>query len=98
MRKIKSPLQDIKTIPAFIARTHLGQVLEKATKDNDRFLISRRGQISAVIMGIENYLLNIIKQPEIITKLQKQAIKSRVSKLTLEEIDQEIATVRGTQY
>ena len=76
MREIESTLRTIKTIPAFIARTRLGQVLERATKNNDRFLISRRGQVSAVLMGIEDYLVNIIKQPEVITKLQEQAIKS----------------------
>ena len=98
MREIESSLRATKTIPAFIARTQLGQVLERTTKNNDRFLISRRGQIAAVIMSIEDYLVNIIKQPEVITKLQKQAIKSGASKLTLEEIDHEIAAVRKARY
>lgn len=94
MKKAEGSLQTTKTIPAFIARTQLGQILERAAKDQNRFLISRRGQAAAVIMGIEDYLTNIIKQPEVLTKLQEQAAKSGASKLTLEEIDQEIASVR----
>ncbi|MBU1486881.1 type II toxin-antitoxin system Phd/YefM family antitoxin [bacterium] len=94
MKKAEGSLQTTKTIPAFIARTQLGQILERASKDQNRFLISRRGQAAAVIMGIEDYLTNIIKQPEVLTKLQEQAAKSGASKLTLEEIDQEIASVR----
>lgn len=94
MKKTEGSLQTTKTIPAFIARTQLGQILERVTKDQDRFLISRRGQVVAVIMGIEDYLTNIVKQPEVLTRLQEQAAKSRASKLTLEEIDREIASVR----
>ncbi|MFQ6066621.1 MAG: type II toxin-antitoxin system Phd/YefM family antitoxin, partial [bacterium] len=71
--KIKEDSKVIKSISALIARTQLGQVLERVSKNKDRFLISKRGEAKAVILGVEDYLKNIVKQPEALTKLQKQA-------------------------
>lgn len=84
-----------KSISALIARTQLGQLLERVSKNKDRFLISKRGEAKAVILGVEDFLENIVKQPEALTKLQKQAEKARTNRLTLEEIDQEIKAFRS---
>lgn len=84
-----------KSISALMARTQLGQLLERVSKNKDRFLISKRGEAKAVILGVEDFLENIVKQPEALTKLQKQAEKARTNRLTLEEIDQEIKAFRS---
>lgn len=84
-----------KSISALMARTQLGQILERVSKNKDRFLISKRGEAKAVILGVEDYLKNIVKQPEALTKLQKQAEKAGTNKLTLEEIDREIKVFRS---
>ena len=83
-----------KEISALIARTQLGQILERVKKNQDRFLISRNGEATAVILSVEDYLGNIIKQPKVLTKLQQQAKKAGTDKLTLEEIDAEIKAFR----
>ena len=92
--KIKEDLNVTKSISALIARTQLGQILERVSKNKDRFLISKRGEAKAVILGVEDYLKNIVKQPEALTNLQKQAEKAGTNKLTLEEIDREIKAFR----
>ena len=95
--KIKEDFNVTKSISALIARTQLGQILERVSQKKDRFLISKRGEAKAVILGVEDYLKNVVKQPEALTKLQKQAEKAGTNKLTLEEIDREIKAFRSDQ-
>jgi len=87
-------LKVTKSISALVARTQLGQILERVKKNKERFLISRKGEATAVILSVEDYLRNIVKQPEVLTRLQKQAKKAGTNKLTLEEIDAEIKAFR----
>ena len=87
-------LKVTKNISALIARTQLGQILERVKKNQDRFLISKKGEATAVILSVEDYLKNIVKQPDVLTKLQKQAKKARTDKLSLEDIDAEIKAFR----
>ena len=92
--KMERDLGVTKEISALIARTQLGQILERVKKNQDRFLISRNGEATAVILSVEDYLGNIVKQPKVLTKLQQQAKKAGTDKLTLEEIDAEIKAFR----
>jgi prevent-host-death family protein len=92
--RMEGDLRVTKNISALIARTQLGQILERVTKYQDRFLISRKGEATAVILSVEDYLRNIVKQPDVLTKLQKQAKKARTNKLSLEDIDAEIKAFR----
>jgi len=83
-----------RNISALIARTQLGQILERVKKNQERFVISRKGEPTAVILSVEDYLRNVVKQPKVLTKLQQQAKKAGTAKLTIEEIDAEIKTFR----
>jgi prevent-host-death family protein len=91
---MEGSLKVTKSISALIARTQLGQILERVKKNQDRFLISRKGEATAVILSVEDYLKNIVKQPDVLTKLQKQAKKAGTNKLSLEDIDAEIKAFR----
>jgi len=91
---MEGSLKVTKTISALIARTQLGQILERVKKNQDRFLISKKGEATAVILSVEDYLKNIVKQPDVLTKLQKQAKKAGTDKLSLEDIDAEIKAFR----
>ena len=91
---MQGDLKVTKNISALMARTQLGQILERVKKNQDRFLISKKGEATAVILSVEDYLRNIVKQPDILTKLQKQAKKAGTDKLSLEDIDAEIKAFR----
>ena len=91
---MEASMKVTKEISALIARTQLGQILESVKKNQERFLINKNGEATAVILSVEDYLRNIIKQPEVLTKLQEQARKAGTDKLTLEEIDAEIRAFR----
>jgi prevent-host-death family protein len=75
-----------KLIDALSARTRFGELMEEAEKGKTRFLVSRRGKPKVVILGVEDYLRSIVKQPEILTTLQLSARKAGVDKMSDEEI------------
>jgi prevent-host-death family protein len=86
-----------KSIPAFLARTQLGQILERVSQDRERFLVTKNGEAKAVILGVEDFLQAIAKTPSSLKALQEQAQKRGTDKLTLEEIEAEIAAVRKSK-
>jgi prevent-host-death family protein len=84
-----------KNIPAFIARTQFGQILERVANGNERFVVTKKGEAKAIILGVEDFLQATGETPASFSALQQQAQKSGANKLTLEEIEQEIAAVRA---
>src|ERR671914_1073292 len=83
-----------KNVPAFIARTQFGQILERVSQNNERFVVTKKGEAKAVILGVEDFLQAIAQTPESLAALQQQAQKSGANRLTLEEIEEEIDAVR----
>jgi len=87
----------MKLIDAFSARTRFGDLMERAEKQNLRFLVSRRGTPRVVILSVEDYLRDIIKQPTILTKIQLGAQGAGLDKMTNEEIEAEIEAYRKSK-
>ena len=85
------------SINALSARTRFGELMEQAESENLRFLVSRRGKPKIVILGFEDYLKNIIKQPEILTTVQMSAKKAGLNKMTDKEIEAEIVACRKSK-
>jgi prevent-host-death family protein len=83
-----------KVIPALTARTQLGQIIKQARERGDRFIVEKRNEPQVVILSIEDYLANVVKQPKALTKLQEQAKKRGLEKLTATDIDREIRRIR----
>ncbi|MBI3327389.1 MAG: type II toxin-antitoxin system Phd/YefM family antitoxin [Nitrospinae bacterium] len=94
MAKKKEPPLVTESIPACIARTQFGQILERVSRKRERFLVTKKGEAKAVVLGVEDFLQAIVKTPKSLAALQEQAQKSRASRLTLEEIEAEITAVR----
>jgi prevent-host-death family protein len=90
----KGPQPMTKSVPAFLARTQFGQILNRVTQGRERFVVTKNGEAKAVILGIEDFLRAVVKTPKSLEALQKQAQKSGTDKLTLEEIEAEIDAVR----
>ena len=83
-----------KLITALEARTQLGRLLSRVASQKERYLINRRGRPTAVILSVEDYLRNIVKTPEILVEIQREAVLKKKDKLTLEDIDREIGAYR----
>lgn len=86
-----------KLIDALSARTNFGKVMNEAEKKEARFLVSKRGKPKVVILSVEDYLKNIIKKSEILTKIQVSAKKAGLDKITAQEIEAEISAYRKSK-
>ncbi len=83
-----------KVVSALTARTQFGQIIERVKNSQERFVVDRRGEPQAVIMGIEDFIRTIAPAPEVITAIRKEAQKQGRNKLTLRDINAEIRTYR----
>lgn len=79
-----------KLIDALSVRTRLGEVMEQAEKENVRFLVSRRGKPAVVILGVEDYLRNVVKKDQLLAEIQLNAQKVGLNELSDNEIEAEI--------
>ena len=80
-------------IDALTARTNFGQVMQKATTNNTRYLVSKRGAPKVVILGIEDYMKNVIKTPNILTEIHAEVLENKTS-ITESDITKEIHAAR----
>jgi prevent-host-death family protein len=83
-----------RNIPALLARTHFGQIVDRASQNNERFVVTKNGEAKAIILGIADFLQVVKAPPQSIAELQEQAAKGGAARLTLGEIEEEIAQVR----
>jgi len=81
-------------ISALTARTQFGQILSRVTRKNERFVVDRRGQPQAIIMGINDYIDTFAPTPEWMKAIGQQAKQKRLNKLSMRQIDAEIAAAR----
>jgi prevent-host-death family protein len=44
------------SVDAHIARTQLGQIMDRAVEHNERFVVERRGEPAVVIMSLKDYI------------------------------------------
>jgi prevent-host-death family protein len=65
-----------KSVPALLARTQFGQILERVARNRERFVVTKNGQAKAVILSIEDYLRSVVKAPASMAALQEQAKRS----------------------
>jgi prevent-host-death family protein len=86
----------VKTIPAFVARNQLDRILVRVKRNQERFVVSKKGEATAVILGYEDFVRSIlrIKEPVVLRKIRQEARRSGVSKLTVKEINAEIRAAR----
>ena len=84
-------------VPALAARTQFGQILRRVKQGKERFVIDKRGEPQAVIMGVEDYLRNFAKRPAALKEIQRAAAAKRLDQLSLSEINLEIKRYRSGQ-
>jgi hypothetical protein len=81
-------------ISALTARTQLGQIMDRAIENNDRFLVERNGELAVLILSVADYVETFAPAPDWLKKCQDDAKRKGLDKLTMEEIDAEIAASR----
>jgi hypothetical protein len=81
-------------IDAHIARTQFGQIMDLAVNNNQRFIVDRRGEPAVVIMSVQDFIRTAAPPPEWLSNAWAGAKRRGLDKLTLDEINAEIADQR----
>lgn len=81
-------------VSALTARTQLGQILRRVKKNNERFVVGRRGEPQAVIMSMEDYIQTIAPPPGWLKSIWAASERRQTNQLTMRQINAEIAAAR----
>src|ERR1700692_252231 len=82
-------------ISALIARTQLGQIMNRAIENNDRFLVERNGEPAVLILSVSDYVKTFAPPPDWLEKSWNSAKRQGLDKPIMRDIDAEIAASRG---
>jgi len=82
----------LRIVPALTARTQLGQILKRVRQNKERFVVDKRGEPQAVIMSVEEYLMNFGKPPLALQRIRLAAKKK--SPISMRTINLEIKRYR----
>jgi hypothetical protein len=95
---MSSSTQIPRSITAAEARSNLGQIIRRASgKKKERFVIGLRGGPKAILMGLEDYLDTIAPANPLLVEIHSYSIANGGDKITMDEIDAEIAACRAEQ-
>jgi PHD/YefM family antitoxin component YafN of YafNO toxin-antitoxin module len=83
-----------KVVSAVEARVQFGQLLRRVKNNNERFVIDRRGEPQAIIMNLDDYIDAVAPEPDWLRKIGDASKRRGTDKLTMREINVEIAAVR----
>ena len=81
-------------IDAHVARTQFGQIMDLATRNNERFVVDRRGEPAVVIMSVQDFIRIAAPPPDWLQKVWTGTKRRGLDALTPEDIDAEIAAQR----
>jgi len=84
-------------IDAHIARTQFGQIMDLAVRNNERFVVDRRGEPAVVIMSVQDFVRTAAPPPGWLQKAWAGAKRRGLDALTPPEIDAEIAGQRRSK-
>jgi len=62
---------------ALTARTQLGQIMNRAVENNDRFLVERNGQPAVLILSVTDYVKALAPPPGLARKVMGERKAAR---------------------
>jgi len=73
-------------------------VLDRAAEHNERFLVEQDGEPALVIMSITDFVNTLSPAADWLKDIQEHAKREGLDKLTMDEIDMEIASARRERW
>jgi hypothetical protein len=70
------------------------EIVSRAMENNDRSLVERNGEPAVLIVSVADYIRTIAPPPEWLRVGHEEARRTGLDKITMEEIDAEIAAYR----
>jgi prevent-host-death family protein len=68
--------------------------MDRAVREDERFIVDRRGEPAVVILSVKDYLENVASAPDWLRDAWAGAKQRGLDKLTMEEINAEIGEYR----
>ncbi len=84
-------------VSALTARTQFGQIMRRAREKNERFVVDRRGEPQVIIMSFKDYIDTIAPAPEWLKAIRAEAKRKGLDRLTMRQIDAQVAAYRREQ-
>ncbi len=84
-------------IDAHTARTQFGQLMDLATRNNERFIVERRGEPAVVIMSVQDFIRTAAPPPNWLRKAWAGARQRGLAAMPPEEIEAEITARRRSK-
>lgn len=81
-------------ITAVAARTQFGQIIDRAVGHGERFLVERNGEPVVLILSLTDFVKTLAPAPNWLKDIQNHAKRHGLDKLTMDDIDAEIAATR----
>jgi prevent-host-death family protein len=81
------------------ARKELSLMVKRAKEANMRFLVSERGRPQAVVLGIDDFLKNVLKKERasVVAEIQLESKEKGLDKMGTKEIEREIKAYRKSK-
>ena len=81
------------------ARKDLSRLVKRAKDSNTRFLVSERGKPQAVVIGVDDFLKNVLKKERasVIAEIQLEVKEKGLETISAKEIEQEIKAYRKSK-
>jgi prevent-host-death family protein len=86
---------DSRVVPALLARTNLGNLLQRVEQERRSFVIEKRGTPRAVLLSIRDYVRLAAPEPEILRIVGEESRAKGTDSLSSREIDRVIRAARG---
>lgn len=83
-----------RNITADEARTEFAEIMDRAIEHNDRFLVERDDESAVLILSVADYVRTLAPPPDWLKEIQDDAKRKGLDKLTMADIDAEIAAAR----
>ena len=81
-------------IDAEVARAELGQIIDRVTRQRERFIVDKQGEPAVVIMSVEDYVDSIAPAPDWLKRAWEFSAERGLTSLLDDEIDTEITAER----
>lgn len=81
-------------VTADTAQTQLDQIIDRAVKRNERFLVERNGEPSVLILSVADFIQTLAPPPDWMNDIQDEARSKGLDKLSMSEIEAEISAAR----
>src|ERR1700676_1735337 len=83
-----------KVISTTKASAQLEQLIRKANQEKTHFIVGKPGEVAGVLVGMQAYIRTLAQEPKVLTVIGEQSKKKDTNKLTMRQIDREIAAYR----